>query len=158
MAYTQKAQGFIDVLAVELAQRLTVAGGLAAALTVVKAYDTDGAPMLSIGTLAAGSASAQIKIGSVATVNKDSLGLGQVVYSPHLFEVVTENASAINAYPLALQAQLVILASLTKLGGRTVWYSVPSAQAPTIANKALAITTGSTNVIENLQYPGVASM
>lgn len=154
--WTAKADAFADVLTKELTMRLSQAGGLTAALTVVKTYDAnDNAPILTIGGAAAGSPGGSIKIRGVLSFGKDSLGNQQINYGmPHEVILVTENVAPITN-PDTAWTTLHMMGCLLRFGALVRWQVTAAATAPTVANGAAA---GDKATFDNLQYPGVGSV
>jgi hypothetical protein len=127
---TFKANVAAEILVNDLLLRLAPLGALA----VVKAFDVDGQPLVKIGTQAALSASATLKIVSEATIQKDALGLTQNVYHPHRIQVIYEDVSATGVKPLSDIQKLLILGEVIMKGHRVDLFVTATAVAPTIAN------------------------
>lgn len=119
--------------------------------------DADGnpAPTIQVGTGAAGSASAFIKVKPAAAWGKDVLGLTQNVFTPHSIQMVIENVSAAGAIPLPYANFAEIWAVLTAQGSRSELY----VRANGGASVETDITTGNLKIgfEPHVQYPLMAN-
>lgn len=109
-----------------------------AGLTVAESYDSNGDPVISIGTLVAGSRSAIIRTKAIDwPLAKDVLGLASTIYTPHVMQLLTEaNAGAGGADTndvLTSQDELTLLGAICKRGTLVEWYKTANTVAITVA-------------------------
>lgn len=154
-----KANALADELVSTLTVRLSAAPSYqgAAAIAVAKAFDTDGQPMITIGTQAAGSKSATIKIGTTTQMSampQNSLGLAATVFTPHVAQVIIEGISATGTFPLGFDNLTLIAAEVLARGTRYELYVTATAVAPTIANKPATPAVA----VDSLYWPLTSTM
>lgn len=144
MAYTTPSK------AIELAHQIADVLKVRQSLTVTESFDTDGNPLISVGTLTAGSAGATIKIQPVAwPLANDILGNAANIYSPSKIMLGTEARTGNGGW--MTHAQLLPLLGEALLHGALLeWYETSSGTAPTVANTVFA----SGNLIASF-YPDI---
>jgi hypothetical protein len=159
MATTKKALVMAEELVSELRQRQT-------ALAVALTYDTDGSPLVRLGSGVASStgtpvAGALFKIMPISwPLAKDILGLDATMFHPHVVKVNVEANYASTVDTVAdnntpAQMLLYIAAAVTR-GARVEMYVSTFGTAPNATD--LADATKLTGVWEpNQQYPMLSS-
>ncbi len=155
---TAKEQAFARQIAEDLTIRVAPAGTI---LFVVSGLDSSGFPTITLShsaTPVAGEQNAFIRVTSVGTFNKDSLGLNQNVYSPTCIQLVLESTtSGITGAGLSLLSManfLEILPEVLQFGTRVELYLVANGAAPSVAG----ITGVPAQVWDNLYQPLTSSM
>lgn len=150
---TAKQQAFARQIAEDLTIRLS-------ALTVVAGLDTNGFPTIQVsdGTPATTEQGAFIRVTSVGTYNKDSLGLSQNVYTPTVIQLALEaTSSGITGTALSylnVGNVMTILPELLQFGTRVELYMGASGTFPSVAT----ITGTPAAVWDNLYQPLTSSM
>lgn len=144
MANSYKAIALREELASDLA--FTLSG-----LARTKGFDASGNPTLLIGTGAAGSQSAFIRIKQLDSLNQDILGLSQNVFTPHVIQVVLEASTVANCPLLTIDNLTVVMGELMKRGVRLEVYLSANTNAPEVSD----ITAGNLKQTFNahVQYP-----
>jgi hypothetical protein len=105
-------------------------------LTVSESFDTNGDPVISIGTLVAGSRSAIIRVKAIDwPLAKDVLGLASTIYTPHVIQLLTESnpTAGAGADILTAQDELTLLGTICKRGTLVEWYKTANTVAITVA-------------------------
>lgn len=151
MATTKKALVTADELANELKLRQS-------ALAVAVTFDTDGNPLVKVGTGVAGSKGGLFKILPIDwPLAKDILGLASQVYTPHVVRLVVEgNASAGAGADVNDWTTLIALLGCgLSRGMRFEMYETPNGNAPDPTD----FVSGNlkTAFEPNVQYPMVSS-
>lgn len=145
MSTSAKALSLANDLADELKKRTT--------LTVAQSFDTDGSPLIQVGTGSIGAAGGLLKVRPQDwPLAKDVLGLSANIYTPHVIQLVTEaNASAGAGADINTPAQLMVLMAPALLRGcRFEWYNSANGNAP----DATDITSGNLKAsFESLYHP-----
>ena len=111
-------------MAAEMADKIKARNaGTTDNLAVTSTFDSNGNPVIQIGTGVAGSAGCVIRIEPISwPLAKDILGLSSQVYTPHVAQLITEAAAA-NDLGLTSWADLgPILTELFGLGTRVEVY------------------------------------
>lgn len=144
MANSYKAIALRDVLASDLAITLS-------ALAKTKGLDASQNPTLLVGTGAAGSQSAFIRIKQLDSINTDVLGLAQNVFTPHVIQVVLEASTVANCPLMTIDNLAVLMGELLKMGVRLEVYLSANTNAPDVAD----IVAGNLKATFNthVQYP-----
>lgn len=129
MATTKKALAMAEELVSELKQRQS-------ALAVVMSFDTDGNPLVKIGSGAVGAKGGLVKIMPIDwPLAKDILGLASQVYTPHkiLLAVEANEAAAVaEADVNDWQTKLTMLGALLARGTRLEVYESANGTGPTV--------------------------
>lgn len=124
MANSYKAIVLRDVLMSDLA--ITLSG-----LARTKGFGAAAQdPTIQIGTGAAGSQSAFIRIKQLASINTDVLGLAQNVFTPHVIQVGLEASTVANCPLLTIDNMTVLMGELMKMGVRMEVYLTANTVAP----------------------------
>lgn len=125
MATTKKALALADEIADALKKRMS--------LTVAQSFDTDGNPLIKVGTGTAGDPGGLLKIRPVDwPLAKDILGNNATMFVPHVAQLVTEaNATAGAGADINTPAQLLpLLAEPVARGIKLEWYNSANGNAP----------------------------
>lgn len=132
---SSKANIHADALVQSLSQRF------GSTIAVAKAFDTDGQPLIKIGTQAAGagSNSATLKLSTEPSIWKNSIGLAQEVYTPHRIQVAYEAVSATGVTPMTEAIKAKMMVEVFTQGMAVDIYVLATATAPTPANLATAV-------------------
>jgi hypothetical protein len=86
-------------------------------------FDTDGAPLIRIGSnAAAGQQTALIKVADVAPLGTDAIGLSARGYTPCVAQLVLETSTISNVALLVEASKLAIMAELGHRGLKTELY------------------------------------
>jgi hypothetical protein len=151
MATTKKALAMAEELVSELKQRQS-------ALAVAMSFDTDGNPLVKLGSGTAGQKNALIKIMPIDwPLAKDILGLASPVYTPHKVMVAFEANPAggagadVNDWPTLL----VALGSALAKGARVEVYESANGDSPDADDLIAANLKASFD--PSVQYPMVSS-
>jgi hypothetical protein len=154
VATTKKALAMADELVSELNQRQS-------ALAVSQSYDTDGSPLVKVGSGVAGTKGGLIKIMPISwPLAKDVLGLSAEIFTPHVVRLNVEanyagandNIADINTW---VEQLLLVSACVTK-GARTEVYLSTNGTGPnaTDINDATKLVA---SFEPNMQYPMISS-
>lgn len=153
MATTAKALAWREEIAAELRLRLS-------AIAQTKAFASDQAPTLLLGTGLTTTDSVFIKIAPVTSLQVDVLGLAQTVFTPHVIQMVIE-ANYEGATDTVLDVgtwatRLAVIGVLVSKGVKVELYVM--ANGSTLS--ASGITSGNLKAtFENhVQYPGMTSL
>lgn len=128
MATSAKAIALARSIASELRLRQS-------ALAVAESFDSDGSPLVKLGTGSIGAAGGLIKVRPQDwPLAKDILGLTASIYSPHVIQLVTEanyEGATDNVLDINTPAVLLLLLgeALSK-GCRVEWYQSANGNAP----------------------------
>lgn len=76
--------------ALAIARRLADEVARRTALTVTESFDASGNPLLTVGTITAAGKGALIRVVNESTIQKNSLGLDQEVFTPHIVQLMLE--------------------------------------------------------------------
>lgn len=139
-----KSVALRDELNSNLAVRLS-------ALARLKGFDASQFPTLLLGTGAAGSQSAFIRIKPLDSINVDVLGLAQNVFTPHVVQLVLEMSTITDVQLMTMQNLGILMPALAAIGARLEIYM----SANTVAVSVAAITAGNLKSTFDLQvqYP-----
>lgn len=152
MSTSKKALALARVLQDNLTIRL---GFLATPLTVVASTDTNGNPVLSVGTISAGQQGAVIRVLPVAQIGNNALGSAQESYTPHTIQVCTEStATAGTDLLLALNA-LPIHGEVLRTGTRVELYQTANGTPPSTSAMIAANLIAS---FDNLNFSLIGAM
>jgi hypothetical protein len=154
MATTKKALAMAEELVSELKQRQS-------ALAVALSYDTDGNPLVKVGSGVAGTKGGLIKIMPISwPLAKDVLGLSAEMFHPHVVRLnveanyagTTDNVADINTWV----EQLLLVGVVISKGARVEVYLSTNGTAPnaTDINDATKMVAAWEN---NQQYPMLSS-
>ena len=130
------------------------------ALAIVAAFDVNGNPTLAIGSGAAGSQSAFVRVQpqAVAPVYvggpgpvTDALGITQNTYGPHQVQLVLESSAVAGQALMSAANVFQIVGTLISFGASTELYL----SANTVAVSAAGITGVPASTFDSLQYPGM---
>lgn len=151
MATTQKAIELSAYLAEALALRLS-------ALAQSTSFDTDGNPLISVGSGTAGQKNLIVKVMPTPWPNaKDSLGNSAIQYTPHTVRLATEASAAAGVGTIfSTQDVLHFIGEILGKGCRVEWYQSANGVAPT------ATTINDSTKLQasfelSLQYPLIQS-
>ena len=144
MAFDKKSQALARTLTDELTLRYKAAG-----LAVALSYDASQNPIITVGTAAAGSQSATLRILPFASIGLDGLGLAQTSYGPHIVQVVLEQLSGNTGTTVMTAANLAPLnVAVLRRGTRVETYLTANLTAPLAAG----ITGTPAVTVDSLQY------
>jgi hypothetical protein len=148
---TKKAQALAGDLASDLALRFGTS------LAVTQLNDTDGNPLVRVGSGTAGQPGALIKVMPVSwPLATDVLGLPQQVYTPHViivsWEAPTAQAGA-DADPNSLQTKLTLLGDCALKGTRLELWTTAAGTAPAPG----ALGTLQASFEPSVQYPMISN-
>lgn len=149
MANTFKALALANDLADKLKLRLTQA--------VVQSFDTDGNPLITIGTIATTNACAVVKVMPISTpLVTDIFGNAGNQYTPHRIQIVTEAFTSGTGLGVYLGVALLpLMGELLSRRTRVEWYQDTNGTAPTIAD---AVAAKLVKTLEpSLYYPTIAN-
>ena len=104
----------------------------------VDAFDTNGLPVINVGTMSIGSQSVFIRTQPIASIGTDSLGLTQRSFGPHVIQCVVETSTIANVALLTEINKLPIMAEVMVRGTRVELYMSANGNAPDVAD----ITSG----------------
>lgn len=145
MAFDKVSQ----VLAASLVDELT-ARYKAAGLAVALSFDASQNAVITVGTAAAGSQSAVVRILPYPSIGVDGLGLTQTSYGPHTMQVVLEQLAGNTGTTVCTAATLAQLnMALLRRGARVETYLTANTTAVSVAG----ITGTPAAVVDSLQYP-----
>jgi hypothetical protein len=119
-----------NIHADQLAQNIKNRTGLA----VVKTFDTDGLPVLSVGTIGAGSNGCLIKLLEEKSIQKNSIGQSQEVFTPHRLAMVVEDVSGAGAKPMTDASKFLVTGELCMQGMAVDIYVRANGSAPVVAD------------------------
>lgn len=147
---TQKAISMARRLADELTFRLN------GDLDVVESRDSNGNPLVTVGDAGIGDAGCLIRIVTVPTIQKNSIGLDQEVFTPHIVQLMTEanyagSDNGVADINTATQFA-TFLAVCVETGAKVEIWQTANGTAPS----AGAFATGSNKkgeVLSSVQYP-----
>lgn len=122
MASTKMASVLQKNIAEELGFRLP-------ALTLVQTTGTAGDPVITLGSLAAGSQSAFIRIVPEATLQLNSVGQAAPVYTPHIVQVVLETSTIANVALMLESNKFPLFHVLDKTGCKVELYMTANTNA-----------------------------
>lgn len=123
---SSKAQIHADALVQSIKQRT--------GLAVVKSYDTDGQPLLSVGTIGAGSDGCLIKLQAEVSIQKNSIGQTQEVFGPHRIAVIFEDVSGAGAKPMTDAHKFLVTGELCFQGMAVDVYVRANGGAPVVGD------------------------
>lgn len=149
---TKKALVMADEMISELKQRQS-------ALAVSLSYDTDGSPLIRVGTGVAGTAGGLLKIMPIDwPLAKDILGLAADVYTPHVVKLNVEanNVAGAGADINTWAVQLLLVSVAVTRGARTEVYVSTAGTAPNATDLADSTKLQAT-FHPNVQYPMISS-
>ena len=147
---TQKALDIAADLASDWKLRLS-------ALALAQSSDTDGCPVITLGTNVAGSDGAVIKVLPLVTFLLDALGNAQPVYSPHKIQIVTEAdpTGGSGADPVTANTLMQVFGETLRKGTIVEWYQSANGTAPSVS----AITAGNLkSTFSNLYNPTTSAI
>lgn len=121
MASNAKAESIARQLKEDLALRLST-------LTVADGFDASGNPQVTVGTLAAASESAYIRVIPETSLQVDSLGLSQRVYTPHKIQIVLESFTTANLTYMTAPKFMLLLGECLKHGTKVELYLSPNTE------------------------------
>jgi len=104
-------------LALELKDALTQQG-----FTVTTSFDTDGQPLIRVGTAGVGNQTALIKIDQVAPLGTTSEGGTAREYTPHIAQIVLETSATANLALMLEASELLLFCTVAKFGMRVELY------------------------------------
>ena len=150
MAITTVTQWALETaaeLAQELAMRLPlISGGISTT------FDTDGCPVLQVGTSGAGNDGGIIKVCPVTSLGSDILGTDQRVYSPHEIQIGLEKDVTGTSLGLVLLATAVAMLGASMARGTTVKvFAEDNGTAPVVGTLVAAKLKATFS--PNLQFP-----
>lgn len=154
MAASKKAQALADEMISELAQRQS-------ALAVTKSYDTDGSPLIRVGTGVIGAKGGLIKVTNIDwPLAKDVLGLTAEIFTPSVIKLnveanyagATDNVADINDWA----TQLLLMGICLARGARVEVYQSANGTAPN-ATDINDITKRVAVYEPSAQYPMISS-
>lgn len=143
--------------AIQLARRLTDQLKLRlSSLTVAESFDASGNPLITVGTLSTGVKGALVRVVSEATIQKNSIGLDQTVFTPHIVQVMTEAnyASTLDSVAdvLTTLEKASLYAPAFESGAAVEVWETANGTAPSEA--AFATASNKKGVLSpDLQYP-----
>jgi hypothetical protein len=105
-------------------------------LAVVKSYDVDGNPVLSVGTIGIGGDGCLVKLLPETSIQKNSIGQAQEVFGPHRIAVVFEDVSGAGAKPMTDAHKFQVLGELCNQGTAVDLYIRANGGAPVVADIA----------------------
>ncbi len=142
--------------AIEMAQYLVTELHKRTSLDTVLAFDTDGSPLIHVGTGVAGDPSATVKVKPIDwPLAKDVLGLASQVYTPHEILVVFEGVSAGGVEPMEIANKSAILMALALRGCRVVVYE--TANGDTVGADEFVAANYKATFDPDIKYPMVKS-
>jgi len=156
MATTQKAINVARFLEEELRTRFSPAS--MGSLAVTFSFDTDGNPLVKVGTGSIGAAGALFKIRPIVwPLATDVLGNPAISFGPHVIQIVSEaNSLLVAVADINTPAQvLALLASASQRGMKIDWYNSANGNAPDASDIIAGNLVGSWE--SSLQYPMVQS-
>ena len=114
-------------MAHELASKLTVR---LPSRTVAESFDSDGNPMILVGTGLAAGNTFIVRIKPIdASLAKDILGLASPVYTPHIAQFMTEASAASDLGYITWPTLAPAIAEVIELGARLEVYAVTNTVA-----------------------------
>lgn len=132
MAYTNPSKAI--ALAHEMADKLKIRFS---SLTVTEAFDTDGAPYITINdaTAAAGEQNMLVKVSPETwPLALDVLGNAANIYSPSKVQIVTELSATAGQTLLSGANILALLGECLSRGAKVEWYMSTNGAAPGLAD------------------------
>ena len=142
-----KAQAAAREIADALSKRLSAAA-IGTAVTVVQSADTDGNPLITVGTLGSTNACALIKIMDVAQpLAKDVFGNAAQTFTPIKMMLASEAAPLGGLEP---KHTLALLGEPAKRGIFLEWYQSASGAAPAVGT---FIAANLVATFDNIYYP-----
>lgn len=103
--------------AAELKDALTHRG-----FVMTSSYDTDGSPLLRVGTAGAGNQTALIKIKEIAPLGTNVIGQAAVGYCPLVAQLVLETSTIANVALLVESSKLALVGELGHRGAQVELY------------------------------------
>lgn len=153
-----KAIAAANEIADALSKRLSTAAiGSTDTLAVTQSFDTDGNPLITVGTLGAGNACALLKVMDVPTPDaKDVFGNAAKTYQPVRLMILTEAnpSGGAGADILKVVQFFPIAAEGPARGIRTEWYQVANGVAPSAGGLVVANLKAT---YDNIHWPVVSS-
>ena len=124
------------------------------ALACVQTVDASGNAVVTVGTLAAASQSAFIRLLEQPSIGADSLGLAQRSYGPHVVQIVLETSTIANVPLMTVANELFVLGAALKHGVKVEIYLTANATGPSVSG----ITGVPAASFDNLWQPLTSSM
>lgn len=153
---TQKALDLAYLIQEELALRLGAAGANITGGVASVTFDTDGCPLIQVGTSGAGNKGGLIKVIATPWPNaKDILGNSAIQYGPQTIMLATETGGVAGTDVNDPAVLLPMLSVCTLKGCRFEWYKSANGVAPVVGT----LVAGNLKAAfeSTLQYPLISS-
>lgn len=119
------ATKFAEFLQRDLSEELTLRG-----FTITESFGSSGDPMLLVGTGATTTQTALVRIVSESTLQVNSVGVAQTVYTPHIIQLIVEENTSGGVTFLTLANAMKLAASILPKGTKVEVYLAATADMP----------------------------